>query len=210
MKKIALALILGVSLYATGIHQAKVEKTLNSGGYTYMKVKDGSNVYWIAMTQRNTKVGDTIKFNEQGWMKNFHSKTLNRTFENILFAGEVDSQTQAQKIQSIKPNIMSSKYKAKGTLTIAELFKNRSAYVGKTVTVRAEVTKVSQQIMKLNWIHLEDGSRFMNMDDLVFTSTQTPPKVGDVVYATGTVVKDKDFGYGYFYPLIIQEATFRK
>jgi len=210
MKKIALSLILGLSLYAAGIHQATVQETMSSGGYTYMKVKDGNNIYWVAMTQRNVKPGDTIKFNEQGWMKNFHSKTLNRTFENILFAGEVDTQTQAQKIQSVKPNIMTSKYKTKGTLSIAELFKNRDKYVGKSVTVRAKVTKVSQQIMKLNWIHLEDGSRFMNMDDLVFTSTQTPPKVGDVVYATGKVVKDKDFGYGYFYPLIIQEATFRK
>lgn len=210
MKKIALSLILGLSLYASSVHQATVQETMSSGGYTYMKVKDGNNIYWVAMTQRNVKPGDTIKFNEQGWMKNFHSKTLNRTFDNILFAGEVDTQTQAQKIQSVKPNIMTSKYKTKGTLTIAELFKNRDKYVGKTVTVRAKVTKVSTQIMKLNWIHLEDGSRFMNMDDLVFTSTQTPPKVGDVVYATGTVVKDKDFGYGYFYPLIIQEATFRK
>ncbi len=210
MKKIALSLILGLSLYASSVHQATVQETMSSGGYTYMKVKDGNNIYWVAMTQRNVKPGDTIKFNEQGWMRNFHSKTLNRTFDNILFAGEVDTQTQAQKIQSVKPNIMTSKYKTKGTLTIAELFKNRDKYAGKTVTVRAKVTKVSTQIMKLNWIHLEDGSRFMNMDDLVFTSTQTPPKVGDVVYATGTVVKDKDFGYGYFYPLIIQEATFRK
>jgi hypothetical protein len=105
---------------------------------------------------------------------------------------------------------MQSKYKTKDTLTIAELFKNRDAYVGKKVTLRAKVTKVSRQIMKRNWIHLEDGSRFMNMDDLVFTSTQTPPKVGDIVYATGTVVKDKDFGYGYFYPLIVENATFKQ
>ena len=210
MKKIALSLILGLSLYASSVHQATVQETMSSGGYTYMKVKNGNNIYWVAMTQRSVKPGDTIKFNEQGWMKNFHSKTLNRTFDNILFAGEVDTQTQAQKIQSVKPNIMTSKYKTKGTLTIAELFKNRDKYVGKTVTVRAKVTKALTQIMKLNWVHLEDGSRFMNMDDLVFTSTQTPPKVGDVVYATGTVVKDKDFGYGYFYPLVIQEATFHK
>ena len=210
MKKIVLSLILGLSLYAASVHQATVQETMSSGGYTYMKVKDGNDIYWVAMTQRSVKPGDTIKFNEQGWMKNFHSKTLNRTFDNILFAGEVDTHTQAQKIQNVKPNIMTSKYATKGTLTIAELFKNRDKYVGKTVTVRAKVTKALTQIMKLNWVHLEDGSRFMNMDDLVFTSTQTPPKVGDIVYATGKVVKDKDFGYGYFYPLIIQEATFRK
>jgi hypothetical protein len=210
MKKIALSLILGLSLYASSIHQAKVQEALNSGGYTYMKVKDGNHIYWIAMTQRPVHVGDTIKYNEQGWMKKFHSKTLNRTFDTILFAGDVARQTQAQKIKETKPNIMNSKYQKKNTITIAELFKNRDAYVGKTVTVRAMVTKVSQQIMKLNWIHLEDGSRFANMDDLVFTSATQAPKVGDVVYAKGLVVKDKDFGYGYFYPLIMQKATFSK
>ena len=213
MKKIALSLILGLSLYASGIHQAKVQETLNSGGYTYMKVKDGKNSYWIAMTKRDVKVGDTVKFNEQIWMKNFHSKTLNRTFDNILFAADTTprvEQKKVQKVQKVQPNIMTSKYKTKDSVTIAELFKHRDAYVGKKVTVHAIVTKVSEAIMKLNWVHLEDGSRFMNMNDLVFTSTQTPPKVGEVVYATGTVVKDKDFGYGYFYPLIIQEATFRK
>ena len=210
MKKIALSLILGLSLYASTIHQAKVQKTLNSGGYTYMKVKDGKNSYWIAMTQRDVKVGDSIKFSEQGWMKNFHSKTLNRTFDNILFAADANGQTQAQKMQNIQPNIMHSKYQTKDTLTIAQLFKNRDAYVGKKVTLRAKVTKVATQIMKRNWIHLEDGSRFMNMDDLVFTSSKFAPKVGDVIYATGTVVKDKDFGYGYFYPLIIENASFHK
>ncbi|WP_297441055.1 hypothetical protein [Sulfurimonas sp.] len=210
MKKIALSLILGLSLYASTIHQATVEETLNSGGYTYMKVKDGNDIYWIAMTQRDVKVGDSIKYNEQGWMQNFHSKTLNRDFAKILFAGDVETQTQAQKMQNIKPNIMTSKYKEKNTMTIAELFKNRDALVGKNVTVKGKVTKVSLNIMKLNWIHIQDGSRFSNMDDLVFTSSKAAPKVGDIVYAIGTVVKDKDFGYGYFYPLIIQDASFSK
>lgn len=210
MKKIALSLILGLSLYAATVHQATVQETLNSGGYTYMKVKDGKNVYWIAMTQRPVHVGQIIKYKEQGWMQNFHSKTLNRDFDKILFASDATSQSQAQKIQNIQPDIMTSKYKNTDTLSIAELFKNRDAYVGKKVTLRAKVTKVSQGIMGLNWVHLQDGSRFSNMDDLVFTTKETPPHTGEVVNATGTVVKDKDFGYGYFYPLIIQNATFRK
>ena len=210
MKKILLILLLGLSLYATTVHQAKIKETLNSGGYTYMKVTDAKHTYWIAMTHRNVKVGDTIEFSDQGWMKNFHSKTLNRTFAKILFAGDVQKPILAHEVQNMKANIMHSKYKTNKTVTIAELFKNRDTYVGKTVTVRAKVTKVSREIMGLNWVHMEDGSRFMNMDDLVFTSKQTPPKAGDIVYATGTAVKDKDFGYGYFYPLIIQNATFRK
>jgi len=209
MKKIILLALLSMALIASTSYTAKVLETLQSGGYTYMKVQEGTHSYWIAMTQRAVKVGDTIHYSEQGWMKNFHSKTLNRTFESILFAGDVQK-SATQKLQKMKPNVMTSSYKEKNTLTIAELFKNRDKYVGKTVTLKGKVTKTSNAIMKLNWIHIEDGSNFSNMNDLVFTSTQTTPKVGTVVYATGTLIKDKDFGYGYFYPVIIQNATFKQ
>ena len=45
MKKLLLTLGLGLTLYGATLHQANVLKTLNSGGYTYMKVKDGKNSY---------------------------------------------------------------------------------------------------------------------------------------------------------------------
>jgi len=208
MKKIILLVLLSLTLVASSSYTAKVLETLQSGGYTYMKVKEGKNTYWIAMTQRDVKVGDTINYSEQGWMKNFHSKTLNRTFKDILFAGDVAKDTQKKQITK-KVTVMDSSYKENSTLTVADLFKNRDKYVGKVVTVRGKVTKVSNAIMKLNWIHIQDGSNFSNMDDLVFTSTQTAPKVGTVVYAKGTLIKDKDFGYGYFYPVIIQNSTFK-
>ena len=209
MKKTLLSLLLASALFAATTHNAKVLETMSSGGYTYMKVQDGTKSYWIAMTQRDTKVGDTLKFSEQGWMQNFHSKTLNRTFDSILFASDATVVSPVAQEQQ-KPSQMHSSLALKGTLSIAELFKNRDKYVGKRVTVRAKVTKTASAIMKRNWVHLQDGSNFGNMDDLVFTSTQTPPAVGSIVYATGEVVKDKDFGYGYFYPLIIQDASFKK
>lgn len=207
MKKITLSLLLTFGLYASTNHQAVITETMSSGGYTYMKVQEKNKSYWIAMTQRNVKKGDTIKYAEQGWMQNFHSKTLNRTFEKILFAADATPQN-VQQVKR-KPDILTSKYAKEGTITIAELAKNREKYVGKKITIRGKVTKTSQAIMKRNWIHIEDGSRFANFDDLVFTS-QTLPKVGDIVYATGKVIKDKDFGYGYFYPIIIEDASFKK
>ncbi|MDH4943784.1 GW dipeptide domain-containing protein [Sulfurimonas sp. C5] len=209
MKKLALSLLLGISLYAASTHTATVLESMNSGGYTYMKVNDGKNSYWIAMTQRDVKKGSNISFTEQGWMKNFHSKTLNRTFDNILFAGDTVTQQEQEQVK-YKPNIMTSKFQTKNTLTIAEVFKNREKYVGKTITVHAEVTKVSSGIMGKNWVHIEDGSRFMNMDDLVFTTVKETPKAGDIVFASGTLAKDKDFGYGYFYPVIIEQSNFKK
>jgi len=207
MKKTALTLLLAIGLYAATTHSAKVLETMNSGGYTYIKVQDKNQKYWIAMTQRDVKVGDSIQYMEQGWMPNFHSKTLNRTFEKILFAADVNTPQQAQH-KKTPPDIMHSKYQEAATQNIADLFKERAQYANTKVTVKGKVTKVSEAIMGLNWVHMEDGSRYKGMDDLVFTTKQTPPKVGDIVYAKGTAVKDKDFGYGYFYPLIIQEATF--
>ena len=198
-----------MGLYASASYTGTVLETLSSGGYTYMKVKESKKTYWIAMTKRDVKVGDAISYSEQGWMKNFHSKTLDRTFESILFAGDAPTNSH-MKAPTKKASVMSSSYESDDSVSIAELFKNRDKYVGKIVTVKGKVTKTSAQIMKLNWIHVQDGSNFEGMNDLVFTSTQDMPKVGEVVYAKGLVIKDKDFGYGYFYPLIIQEASFSK
>jgi hypothetical protein len=206
VKGALLVLLTTAGLFAAATHSAKVLETLESGGYTYIKVLEGGESYWIAMTQRPLKAGETIRFAEQGWMQDFHSKTLNRTFDKILFASDVAEAgtTQVER----KPDVMSSAYQQKGTITIAQLFADRERYSGKKVRVRAKVTKTSAQIMKRNWVHLQDGSRFANADDLVFTSNEKLPEVGSVVTAEGIVAKDKDFGYGYFYSVIVEKASF--
>ena len=206
MKKILLALLLTTGLYAA-THSAKIIEALNSGGYTYIKVQEGSESYWIAMSQRTAKIGATIEYNEQGWMQDFHSKTLNRTFDKILFASDASTATTVKQVP-VKPDVMGSQYKQSGTITVAELFSNRDRYVGKKVRVRGQVTKTSAQIMKKNWVHIQDGSSFQGQGDLVFTSSAKMPKQGSVVVAEGIMIKDKDFGYGYFYPVIIEESTF--
>ena len=206
MKKAVAALLLAVGLNAGALHTAKVLETLDSGGYTYIKVQEGSESYWIAMTQRPVATGDTIRYAEQGWMQDFRSKTLNRTFERILFAS--DALESAPVREEAGPDIMNSAYQQKGSLSIAELFADRERYAGQKVRVRARVTKTSAQIMKRNWVHLQDGSRYRNADDLVFTTESALPKEGDVVVAEGVVATDRDFGYGYFYPVIVENATF--
>jgi len=208
MRLFLLLLTLSLSLLAT-THSAKVIEHLESGGYSYIKVQEAQKTYWIAMTQRAVKEGATVQFNEQGWMQNFHSKTLNRTFDNILFASDV-SMPSTQKKVAQAPDVMKSKYQQKGTISIAELFTNRAQYAGKKVSIRAEVTKTSSGIMKRNWVHLQDGSRFKGQNDLVFTTKTSAPNKGDVVIAEGIVTVDKDFGYGYFYSVIVEESHFIK
>jgi LysM repeat protein len=200
------ALLLSAGLCAAETHTAKVLETLDSGGYTYIKVQEGSDSYWIAMMQRTVKKGESIRFEEAGWMQNFHSKTLNRTFDKILFASDPMQANPSN--MPVKPDVMSSKYQQKGGVTVAELFANRDLYVGKKIRVRGMVTKTSAQIMKKNWLHLQDGSSFKGADDLVFTSTGELPAEGSIIIAEGILSKDIDFGYGYFYPVIVENATF--
>lgn len=97
-----------------------------------------------------------------------------------------------------------------GTLHIADLYEQKGQLNGKTVTIEGNVVKVSEAIMGKNWIHIQDGSGSEGTNDIVFTSETQSATVGDHVVATGTVATDKDFGYGYFYSVIVENATFTK
>ena len=100
--------------------------------------------------------------------------------------------------------------KAKGAdaCTVSEAYENAGKLDKKTVVVRGKVVKVSKGIMGKNWVHLRDGSgdAGKGTNNLVAT-TQDVPNVGAVVTAKGTLHKDKDFGAGYKYRVIVEEAT---
>ena len=100
------------------------------------------------------------------------------------------------------------KAKRADAYTVSETYEKAGKLDKKTVVVRGKVVKVSVGIMGKNWIHLQDGSgdTGKGTNDLVVT-TQDVPKVGDVVTAKGTLHKDKDFGAGYKYRVIVEEAT---
>jgi hypothetical protein len=95
--------------------------------------------------------------------------------------------------------------KADGGVTIAELFTNKKDYSGKTVKIKGKVTKVNPEIMGKNWIHLQDGTMFEGEFDLTVTS-DVIPETGSIVTIEGKVALDKDFGYGYTYPIMLEEA----
>jgi len=95
---------------------------------------------------------------------------------------------------------------------VGALFKEKASLSNKKVAVKGKVVKVSSGIMGVNWIHLQDGSGdpAAKTNDLTVTTSQDLPEVGKTVTVTGTLRKDKDFGSGYFYPVIIEEATIGK
>jgi hypothetical protein len=91
---------------------------------------------------------------------------------------------------------------------IEDIHKEKSELNGQRVTVSGTVVKVNNQIMNRNFLHIQDGSgdAAQGTNDLTVTSQETA-SVGDAVTVSGTVVLDQDFGFGYTYPLIVEQAT---
>ncbi len=103
--------------------------------------------------------------------------------------------------------------KAQGpdAFTISELYARKDELANRKVRVRAQVVKATPNIMKRNWIHLQDGSGdpARGSFDLTVTS-QELPQVGEIVVVEGELHVNKDFGAGYRYDLIIENARVKK
>ena len=203
--------------------QGKVLKTMDSGGYTYMflQIKGGKKI-WVAVPKTKVSVGKKIDFVPGPEMKNFKSKTLNRTFDKITFSlglvGQKGRGTGKKKEASVvvpgsksamvaAEKIRMDKATGSGAHTVAELFALKNTLEGKNVVVKGKVVKVAEHIMKMNWVHIQDGtgSPGKNDHDLVVT-TKALPAVGDTITVSGTLLKDKDFGSGYKYEVLVEKA----
>ena len=199
----------------------RVVETMDSSGYTYVNIEKDGKETWVAVPQMKVVVGQDVSFQPGMVMSNFTSKTLNRTFKTIVFSGGPIGQHGMKSIGK-SPHHMQAKgstnvainvEKASGpnAYTVAELYEKRTELDKKDVVVRGQVVKVSTNIMGKNWIHLQDGSGepSKSNNDLLVTS-QDVFSVGDIVTAKGTLYKDKDFGSGYKYAVILEETSIKK
>jgi hypothetical protein len=90
-------------------------------------------------------------------------------------------------------------------LKISDILANKKTYSGKMVKVTGQVTKYNPAIMGKNWIHIQDGSEFQGGFDLTITTDQNVA-VGQIITFEGKIILDKDFGYGYFYSVLMEEG----
>ncbi len=195
----------------------KIAETMNAGGYTYIRIGD----QWAAVPAVNVKKGDTVTIAGQMVMENFESKSLNRKFDKIVFgaisngaaapaAAQDGSNAMGTPAQHMNPTVDAGPInvaKAPNGHTVAEVWKMKSVMRDQPVSVRGKVVKFLPAIMGKNWLHVRDGSGSRaNGDDDITVTTNESVKVGDVVTVTGTLRVDKDFGAGYVYPVIIEDA----
>ena len=74
----------------------KVIETMDSGGYTYVNMEKDGKTLWVALPITRVKVGEEIEVRPGMQMGKFTSKTLNRTFDEILFSSGVVSGAKPQ------------------------------------------------------------------------------------------------------------------
>ncbi len=201
----------------------KVVETMNSGGYTYVCLEKRGKKIWVAVPEMKVTVGQKIGFQPGMEMINFTSKTLNRTFERIIFSGGPLLKAGTEKAEPAKQGASKTDSRPSGekisvekaagpdAYTVAEIFAQKVSLNNKSIVLRGKVVKVSSGIMNKNWVHLQDGTgdAEKGTHDLVVTS-QDSAAVGDVVTVKGTVYVNKDFGAGYKYEVIMEEASIQR
>ena len=238
--------------------KGKVMETMDAAGYTYIQVDAPEGKVWVAIPQSKVEVGQEVLANPGMVMKDFESKSLNKTFDVIIFSsglGDPSKPSNPKKNAAMGGSMGGSSFaaamqaesgganphantggamggaamaepsggsttaivpaaevkvdKATGdnAQTIGECFNKAKELDNKKVRVRGKVMKVSMMIMGKNWLHLQDGTGnpMKNTHDLVVTTMAVPEK-DSIVVIEGTLHANKDFGAGYKYEVIIEDA----
>ena len=228
----------------------KVLETMDASGYTYLNVQTEAGDIWVAVNQSTVEVGEEVAFLDGMVMQNFFSKTLDRTFPEIIFSSGLvgkgatspgmppaltTGEGQASFSQALSSEgtaaptassmtggsqkavvpfaeIKVEKAPGENSYTVEEIFGKAAELNGQTVVVKGKVMKVSPRIMGRNWIHIQDGTGnpSANTHDLVITTDIELEADSDIITMEGVLTANKDFGSGYSYKVIIEEAKIKQ
>lgn len=238
MKKVLVVLLIAVAISACvknkngmAVQQAapgnsfEVTEVVQGNTYTYLKVKQNMKEKWVAVSKQDVASGDVYYFDQELQMTNFHSKEIDRTFDEIYFInnisktpiesgvpeamgamGAVGGQQGHSGKVAAEQNSSVQLEKKSGEITIADVFAKRADFSAKEIEIRGIVVKVNKEVMGKNWIHIQDGTNDNGSFDLTVTSADLP-EVNDEVSVKGKITLNKDFGYGYSYEVIMEDAT---
>jgi hypothetical protein len=201
---------------ATKLHKVVVEEVLPTSKYTYLNVSENGEMTWIAIPKKEVKIGGTYYY--RGGLKktNFKSVEYDRVFETLYLVSDVSEDpgmsgmaagvsphgNMPKEVQTEQTTLIEP---VPGGITISELFENRKKYEGQTVRIKGRCVKLNNMIMSRNWIHLQDGSLKDKTIDLTVTTTENIP-LGAIVAVEGVITLNKDFGAGYKYDIIMENA----
>lgn len=215
----------GVPPVSKDVHVVVVKESLPAEKYIYLNVEEDGETYWLATLKQDVEIGGTYFYKDRLLKTNFESKEFNRIFDRIYLVSKIVpadhgssmsmdggmSQDASQESKPVDIEMHSSHadepIQVEGSVPIKELVENPEKFAGQEIQLSGKVTKVNPNIMDRNWIHLKDGTK--DDYDLVLTSQEAIPE-GAIVSMRGTVTLDKDFGAGYRYDIIIENASLVK
>ena len=197
-----------------------VAEILDVADYTYIKIVQNDSFTWLATNKIELNKGDHIEFAENDPFYDFESKTIERTFEKIYFVADISvngvstadftSSLEDTDLTSETTTSTSRKTDPKETshsfTTLADLLDKPDPFVDQSVEISGKVVKVNNEVMGRNWVHLVDQSLAQKKQDLTLT-TQATVQVNQVVVMRGRLALNRDFGSGYSYPVIIEDAV---
>lgn len=201
----------------------EVKEVVQSDSYVYLKVTENSEERWVATGRQEVSAGEKFYYDEALQMTNFHSKDLDRTFDVIYFVNRISRTPMLQHpanhmhgmdnmMGSVPPGSTKQEKKSgialeksENELTIEQVFENKEQYSDRKVALRGVVVKVNKEIMGKNWVHIQDGTGSNGRFDLTIT-TMDSPAIGEEVTVEGLISLDRDFGSGYFYEVIMEDA----
>lgn len=198
-------------------HEVVVEEILTTEKYAYLKVKEAADEFWIAISKRDVKVGETYTYKGGLLKRNFFSREFNRVFDTVYLVSNIRKKSgsdagasaSAERIPAAEslPDLSVEKIDpAAGAISLAQLFSQKSTYAGQKIKITGKCMKVNPKIMNRNWIHIQDGSG--EQLDLTVTTSENIP-LGAIVSLEGTIALDKDFGAGYRYDIIMEGAVLK-
>jgi len=200
---------------ANKLHKIVVEEILPTEKYSYLRVRENDEEVWIAIPKTEIEKGGTYYY--RGGLKktNFKSVEYDRVFETVYLVGGVSKDPGMNEMSAGNPhqNIANSVPTSDqtniapppGGISLADLMNNKKKYEGQLIRVQGQVVKLNNMIMNRNWVHIQDASLKDEKLDLTVTTTDNV-SMGDVVAFEGKISLNKDFGAGYKYEIIMEDA----
>jgi hypothetical protein len=193
------------------MHNVVVKEVLNTDKYSYLRVTENGQEFWVAISRRDVEIGGHYVYTGGLMKKDFQSREFNRVFETVYLVSDFrDAHGHTHESEQAMPSSTASLEPPKnlkpapGAIKIADLVANLKKYEGKSVKVTGKCVKVNPMIMGRNWIHLQDGSG-KNLDLTVTTTEMVQP--GAILTLEGTLALNKDFGAGYRYDYLLEFAV---
>ncbi len=208
---------------AMDLHEIKVINIQHASRYTYLEADEKGQKVCIAIPlNKEIKKNQTYYFRGGILMANSEKLNFSQAYDAVRIVSVLSSTSDLSnttnnmtdasvpgeagvKINSVKLVPMA------GVTKLSDVLSSPEKFDGKTVLVQGFVVKYNRMILNKNWIHIQDNTmdKKGNKNDLTIT-TMDEVQIGDPVAFEGKISLNKDFGAGYKYEVILEEAKLKK